>query len=182
MQPRNNKPNNQNRNMMQRHKNRHHNNRNNNQNRGGQQQGPRININQVTNQRDKFLNHARDAQHSGDRVLTEYYLQHADHYQRLINEHNEEQEARRAQFVQQQQDALPEDAAPETPAAGEISDVAMPPRQRQDRRQRQPRERQQQPAESNASETESFSVAVILPPPILRDAPETDPAVVADGE
>ena len=87
------------------HKHRNNNNRNNNQNRGGQNAGGRINISQVTNQRDKYLNMARDAQHSGDRVITEYYLQYADHYQRLINEYNEEQEARRQQMAEAQAEA-----------------------------------------------------------------------------
>lgn len=35
---------------------------------------------------EKYKSLARDAQQAGDRVLTEYYLQHADHYQRIWNE------------------------------------------------------------------------------------------------
>ena len=33
----------------------------------------------------KYLNLARDAASSGDRVLAEGYYQHADHYQRVLN-------------------------------------------------------------------------------------------------
>ena len=35
--------------------------------------------------REKYTNMGRDAQLSGDRVLAEYYYQHADHYQRILD-------------------------------------------------------------------------------------------------
>jgi len=35
---------------------------------------------------DKYKSLARDAMQAGDRVLAENYFQHADHYQRLLNE------------------------------------------------------------------------------------------------
>lgn len=35
---------------------------------------------------EKYLSLARDASSSGDRVGSENYLQHADHYQRMLNE------------------------------------------------------------------------------------------------
>lgn len=35
---------------------------------------------------EKYKTMARDALQTGDRVLAEYYLQHADHYQRVCNE------------------------------------------------------------------------------------------------
>ena len=35
---------------------------------------------------EKYKNQAREATQAGDRVMTEYYLQFADHYQRVINE------------------------------------------------------------------------------------------------
>jgi hypothetical protein len=35
---------------------------------------------------EKFKNMARDAAQSGDRVLAEYYMQHADHYYRVVSE------------------------------------------------------------------------------------------------
>lgn len=43
---------------------------------------------------EKFLNQAKDAMGSGDRILAEYYLQHADHYYRM----NEEFLAERAEY------------------------------------------------------------------------------------
>lgn len=38
----------------------------------------------ATQSREKYNNMARDAMASGDRVLAEYYLQHADHYYRIL--------------------------------------------------------------------------------------------------
>jgi hypothetical protein len=39
---------------------------------------------------EKYLTLARDAASAGDRILAESYLQHAEHYQRMINEMNDE--------------------------------------------------------------------------------------------
>ena len=39
--------------------------------------------------RDKYLGLARDAQSGGDRVLGENYLQHADHYNRILTAFND---------------------------------------------------------------------------------------------
>src|SRR3546814_13628082 len=41
---------------------------------------------------EKYKNLARDAQTQGDRVTAEYYLQFADHYVRVLNEHRARQE------------------------------------------------------------------------------------------
>lgn len=40
----------------------------------------------ATSQREKYSNMARDAQINGDRVDVEYYLQHVDHYTRVLND------------------------------------------------------------------------------------------------
>jgi len=52
---------------------------------GGFQRGgaPRKNFAAL---REKFMNMAKDAMGQGDRVLAEYYLQHADHYFRMQQE------------------------------------------------------------------------------------------------
>jgi hypothetical protein len=50
---------------------------------------------------EKYKQLARDAHQSGDRVATEYYLQHADHYFRVLNDgriRQEEMRARRGVF------------------------------------------------------------------------------------
>lgn len=39
---------------------------------------------------EKYLTLAKDASSAGDRILAESYLQHAEHYQRMINEMTEE--------------------------------------------------------------------------------------------
>lgn len=39
---------------------------------------------------EKYMTLAKDAHASGDRVMAESYLQHAEHYQRMINSWNEE--------------------------------------------------------------------------------------------
>lgn len=38
---------------------------------------------------DHYLSQARDARASGDRVMVEYLLQYAEHYQRMVNHINE---------------------------------------------------------------------------------------------
>ncbi len=53
---------------------------------------------------DKYNQLARDAQLSGDRVATENFQQHAEHYLRMLGEATREQEARREQQEQQNRD------------------------------------------------------------------------------
>lgn len=49
---------------------------------------------------EKYTNLARDAQQQGDRVLSEYYLQHADHYHRVLAEFRARQDERQQQYQQ----------------------------------------------------------------------------------
>ncbi len=67
-------------------------------------QGPRSDASNRVNSRqrgnahqlhEKYKNLARDAQTQGDRVAAEYYLQFADHYFRVLNEHRARQEEQR---------------------------------------------------------------------------------------
>lgn len=59
---------------------------------------------------DKYIQFARDAQLSNDRVAAENYQQHAEHYTRLLAEAQREQEARREHMREQQQnDQQPRD-------------------------------------------------------------------------
>ena len=53
---------------------------------------------------DKYNQLARDAQLAGDRVATENFQQHAEHYQRMLNEAQREQEARREEHERQNRD------------------------------------------------------------------------------
>lgn len=48
--------------------------------------GPDVRIRGTSHQiTEKYMNLAKDAASSGDHVLAESYLQHAEHYQRIIN-------------------------------------------------------------------------------------------------
>lgn len=62
---------------------------------------------------EKYLALARDAASAGDRVLAESYLQHAEHYQRMINEMTEEYNKHNPQQQFQQQPITGEEPQPE---------------------------------------------------------------------
>lgn len=64
---------------------------------------------------EKYLTLARDAASAGDRILAESYLQHAEHYQRTINEMTEEFNQQQQSQNQYQQGQQPQ---PYVPAAG----------------------------------------------------------------
>ncbi|HEX8365632.1 MAG TPA: DUF4167 domain-containing protein [Allosphingosinicella sp.] len=56
---------------------------------------------------EKYKSMARDAQMSGDRVQTEYYLQYADHYYRVLNENRarfEEQRPQRGEYYEEDEE------------------------------------------------------------------------------
>jgi hypothetical protein len=145
---------------------------------------------------EKYKSMARDSQLAGDRVQTEYYLQYADHYFRVLGESRsrfEEQRPRRDQEIDE------EDGDEEFVEAsdGEGSSEDDRPQQRAERPERgerfNPRSRQRRPAEDdnrrdsrperdedrseqmNGGETIPFDA---LPPAIGRDGGEAP----ADGE
>lgn len=123
--------------------NHHHNNHNNN---GQRRINPRVhtfdsngpdvrirgNAFQIT---EKYQALAKDAAAAGDRVLAESYLQHAEHYQRLINEASEEynrhqqqnghhQHANNGQQAQQQDEQSSVDPAEsEQPSVEGLADL-----------------------------------------------------------
>ena len=66
--------------------------------------GPEVRIRGTAYQiNEKYLTLSKDAASSGDRVLAESYLQHAEHYQRLINDLSEEYNKHNPQPQQQHQ-------------------------------------------------------------------------------
>ncbi len=76
-------------------------NNHNNPNRHYESVGPDVKIRGSAQQvLDKYLQYARDAQTSGDRILSEAYFQFAEHYQRIVAK---QQEARDKQQQQRQQ-------------------------------------------------------------------------------
>ena len=68
------------------------NNHNNNGNFNFNRNGSMNNIHSVEKTMQKFQQLAKDAQSNGDPVLSQNYLQHADHYLRRYNELNEKRE------------------------------------------------------------------------------------------
>jgi hypothetical protein len=87
---------------------------------------------------EKYKSMARDAQLAGDRVQTEYYLQFADHYFRVLSESRarfEEQNPRR----QRDEDFDDEDGGDEEMAEADNEAEASDRDERQDRRERQER-------------------------------------------
>jgi hypothetical protein len=156
------------------------------QNLGGGQPGNRQDNRQRGNAAqllEKYKSMARDAQLSGDRVQTEYYLQFADHYFRILSENRsrfEEQRPRREHELDE--DEGDEDLV-EAGEEGAVEERAERPErpERQDRgerfnRDRRPRREERVSREADddrqvngAGETIPFDV---LPPAIGRDEPE----------
>jgi hypothetical protein len=67
---------------------------------------------------EKYAALAKDAASSGDRILAESYLQHAEHYQRIISSWGAETPVRDDRFGQGQQPA--EHAAPASQPADDL--------------------------------------------------------------
>jgi hypothetical protein len=92
---------------------------------------------------EKYKVLARDAHQAGDRVAAEYYLQHADHYFRVLNDsriRQEEMRARRSAFDRYEDDAGGDEAEGDERDEGDEGERAeRPERDRQDRQDRQDR-------------------------------------------
>ena len=87
--------------------------------------GPDVRIRGTAYQiNEKYVTLARDATSAGDRVLAESYLQHAEHYQRFINEMTEEFNQSQPQNPQNQSQPSVDghDAAADAPA-GNLNDL-----------------------------------------------------------
>ena len=143
---------------------------------------------------EKYKSMARDSQLAGDRVQTEYYLQYADHYFRVVNENRsrfEEQRPRR-----DSEDDEGDDEQLETAESEDSSDDRPERAERQDRpdrgaqRDRRPRERNRYDRDEqvasgqdddrvprsgrmNGGEDEDAIPLDVLPPAIGADGPAT---------
>lgn len=97
--------------MRRKPNNRMNNNNNNNNNRRRFHRGENNagKIKSASANRDKYLNMARDAMASGDRVEAENYLQHAEHYFRVLS-FLQEEDARNRPERMESQDANMADA------------------------------------------------------------------------
>ncbi|MEQ1687900.1 MAG: DUF4167 domain-containing protein [Sphingopyxis sp.] len=135
----------------------------------------------ATQMLEKYRNMARDAQLSGDRVMTEYYLQYADHYFRVLSDARVRQEEQRGRFEDRddpsQGDNESEDQAEELDA---IDMIGRAPRIRDDRSARPPREghRSHEPRESHRkSRTNGHGDVSDGPEPLGIDLTVLPPAI-----
>jgi hypothetical protein len=136
---------------------------------------------------EKYKSMARDAQLAGDRVQTEYYLQFADHYFRVLSENRarfEDQNQRRGRDDDLDDEADGEEELVE--AGEEAATDERPQRQerserfsRRDRPRRDDEGRSRQDAEGEGSQVNGLGETIpfdVLPPAIGRDS-ETIEAV-----
>jgi len=104
---------------------------------------------------DKYNQLARDSQLSGDRVATENFQQHAEHYLRLLSEAQREQEAKREEQERQNRERQAE--------------------RDRERAERQEREAAQPPEHKQAGEGEQPDVVEAEGDSGLVETPETQP-------
>ncbi len=71
--------------------------------------GSMNNIHNVEKTMQKYQQLAKDAQSNGDPVLSQNYLQHADHYLRRFNELNEKRENLNEKTVSEEKSLLKEE-------------------------------------------------------------------------
>ena len=93
-------------------------------NRGHNEQSLGKQKSHATNQKERYLNMARDAAGNGERVDAEFYYQHVEHYSRVLNDiAAKEAERNAAREAQQTERAEQEEAeAEDTPEKEEASD------------------------------------------------------------
>ena len=177
--------------------------------RGGQggQRGPNLGGGQPGNRQDnrqrgnaaqlleKYKSMARDSQLAGDRVQTEYYLQYADHYFRVLSESRsrfEEQNPRRGrddefddddgqeELVEASEEASSDERPQQRPERGERFNRRERPRRDDGEFHRARENAAPEPRQSNGGgETIAFDV---LPPAIGRDEPGPEAAVASEEE
>jgi hypothetical protein len=138
---------------------------------------------------EKYKNLARDAQLAGDRVQTEYYLQYADHYFRVLGENRARFEDQRRQRGEDIDEDEGEDELAETAADAETSSEEREPRRerfnrrdrerdrdrprRFDREERASEESDEDAAPSRMNGRDDSLPLDVLPPAIGADGPTT---------
>ena len=78
------------------------------------------NIHNVEKTMQKYQQLAKDAQSNGDPVLSQNYLQHADHYLRRFNELNEKRENLNDKIIPEEK-TLPQDQSSEKESQSKTS-------------------------------------------------------------
>ncbi len=87
--------------------------------------GPDIKVRGTAQQvLDKYQSLARDAFSTGDRVLAEGYLQHAEHYHRIMQADKESQQQRDNSRGRDNRQQAPEEASADSPAAEANTDAS----------------------------------------------------------
>ena len=87
--------------------------------------GPDVRIRGTAHQIcEKYLGLAKDSSASGDYILAQSYLQHAEHYQRMINDWQEAKDAREARQNQNQNQSQNDDNAGNKKDSGD--DLGLP--------------------------------------------------------
>ncbi len=103
-----------------------------NRNQSFESTGPDVKVRGTAQQiAERYLVLARDASSAGDPVVAENCLQHAEHYQRIVNQFNEraaEQQREREERAERQRAYAPEDepAADDAASGGEGAAQAIP--------------------------------------------------------
>jgi len=122
---------------------------------------------------EKYKNMARDAQLAGDRVQSEYYLQYADHYFRMLGES-------RARFEEQRRqrgDEPAEEGEGEEEMAEAVEDERSEPETRRPRGNGRDRLAHNGNPQDDAGEARDERIAFdVLPPAIGQDAAEDEDA------
>ena len=93
---------------------------NNNGNFSFNRNGSMNNIHNVEKTMQKYQQLAKDAQSNGDPVLSQNYLQHADHYLRRFNELNEKKENLNDKIIPEEK-TLPKDQSSEKESQSKTS-------------------------------------------------------------
>jgi hypothetical protein len=135
---------------------------------------------------EKYKNMARDAQLAGDRVQTEYYLQYADHYFRVLSENRARFEDQRRQrgdegdedeveeeLVEASEDSSADEREERQPRGERFNRRNRPRRGDGDDRRGREDDAEAERPQMNGGETIPFDV---LPPAIGRDEAETETA------
>ncbi|RYE43341.1 MAG: DUF4167 domain-containing protein [Hyphomicrobiales bacterium] len=124
---------------------------------------------------EKYLQLARDAQSSGDSVMAENYLQHAEHYFRILSA-AQPQNQQRDQFGQQaEEDDYDDDFAP-------INDRFASPEPRQFNQQPPQQHDQQQPQQQPIPGSEPVVMAVVETAAAAPQATPEGEAPQGEGE
>lgn len=117
---------------------------------------------------EKYRNLARDAQLAGDRVQTEYYLQYADHYFRVLEENRSRYEDQQSHRRRRDEDESGDDEEVMAEADGDDEVQEQAERPRRGRDGRAPRQRSNgSPRHDDDREEAAERIALAALPPAI---------------